>query len=455
MRRIIAIVVSALVILAVSVLCGSSVIFADEEDVEVDLPERAPAAVQLQAGGDNVTPDAENDGTDNDGIDAADLSTDGAADQNAGSAADEAVTAASIDGDKGESKDGGGQDASVYFHTKITANKDTYTSGETALISIRYTIDEGAVAPDDYVIVTLPDDVIDNVHFSVSSQHFASVEDLGGGRFKLVFGENAATALSGSMSVRFTVHTEETQEGEITAGDSETVITVLGAGHGDSGTGVFEDEAIMKDGLGNDGVSFGGYDYSGDQPAQIGIFDASEDNTFTYRLFVNRKNVSMTDVTVTDTLPDGMQFAGGAGSVVCYKIDPETMSRTDTVVEPVSVTISGQKLTVELGDIDHPVEILYDVFVPAQTSVYLRNHAEITYTQDGNEYQEYQDYIAESEDYSAANGIKCVDKTEISTAPPDQWVSYTIKFWNENGFDEGTIELTDHLDPYIDFLYAD
>ncbi len=87
---------------------------------------------------------------------------------------------------------------------------------------------------------------------------------------------------------------------------------------------------ILKDGLGNPGMSFGGYDYSQDPPAQIGLFDSDSDQFFTYRLYVNRKNVAMSDVVVTDVLPDGMSFSGGADAVSCLRIDPETMSTTDT-----------------------------------------------------------------------------------------------------------------------------
>ncbi len=348
-----------------------------------------------------------------------------------------------------------GEDVSDHFHTTVTSSHDTYTTGETAIIAIKYTIDGGSVSAGDYVIITIPENIIDNVHFSYSKQHFSSLEELGNGKYKFVFAEGADTALCGSMSVRMKIRTDETADGKITAGDSEIQVTALPQGGGQAGTGIFEDEAIMKDGLGNDGMSFGGYDYFDEQSTQIGIFDATQDNEFMYRIFANRKNVSMENVTLTDTLPDGMYFVGGTESIICYKINPSTMGRTDTIVEPESVTIDGQKLTVRLGDIDYPVEIDYTVSVPAQTSVYLRNCAEIKYVQDGEIYKEHQDYIAQSEDYSAVNGVKSVDKTQITTEMADQWVTYTIRFWNENRFAKGEINLDDQLDPYIDYLFMD
>ena len=348
----------------------------------------------------------------------------------------------------------GAADASAYFHTTITTNHETYTSGETALVSIRYTIDQNAISAGDYVIVTIPEDIASRASFSVSKQHFSSVEDLGNGRYKLVFGEDAATGLSGSMTVRVTTSAENTITDKITAGDGEKEITVLATGSGESGTGVFENEAIMKDGLGNEEMSYGGYDYSQDKAAQIGLFDSSVDQDFIYRLFINRKNVSMTNVTVSDTLPDGMYF-NDIGTVTCYRIDASSMTRTDESLKNVSVSISGQTLTVHLGDIDHPVEIEYSVHVPAQTSVYLRNHSEVTYIQDGTSHKEHSDYIAQGNDYSASNGVKSVDKTVISDDPSDQWVTYTIKFWNDNSFAEGEINLTDDLDDHVKYLYAD
>ena len=188
---------------------------------------------------------------------------------------------------------------------------------------------------------------------------------------------------------------------------------------------------------------------------QIGLFDSTVDQAFTYRLYVNRKVVSMQNVTVEDTLPDGMYFDGGASAVTCYKMDPVSLTRTDTVLSQARVSIHGQTLRAELGDIDFPVEIEYHVLVPAQSSVQLRNRAEITYTQDGRPYKESREYIAQGYDYSASNGVKSVDKTVISDDPADQWVTYTVRFWNENGFRAGEINLTDRLDEHVRFLYAD
>lgn len=207
------------------------------------------------------------------------------------------------------------------------------------------------------------------------------VEDLGAGQYKLTFGPSAETALSGSMTLRVTTSADDTTTDTITVGSSTKEITVVGNGGGETGTGTFADEAIMKDGMGdNEGVSYGGYDYSGSNPAQIGLFDSSVDQVFTYRLFINRKNVSMKGVVVTDVLPDGMYYNGDVSMVICHVIDPSTMTTTNQVITPESITISGKKLTIRFGDIDAPIEVKYSVFIPAQSSVQLKNHAEVTYT---------------------------------------------------------------------------
>ena len=328
----------------------------------------------------------------------------------------------------------------------VTTNKDSYTSGETAVVSVRYTIDHGTVSPGDYILVTIPESIASSASFFCSSQHFSETEDLGNGQYRLTFGEYAASGLSGSMMIRATTNADETTTGTITAGDGEKEITVFATGGGESGTGVYADEAIMKDGLGNAGMSYGGYDYSTNPPTQIGLFDSSVDNTFTYRLYINRKNVAMSNVTVRDTLPDGIS---------CHKIDPSTMTDTGEAVPGARVSLSGQRLTVHLGDIAYPVAITYRVFVPAQASMYLRNRSEVTYTQEGVTHQEHHDYIAQGNDYSASNGIKRVDKTIISDIPSDQWVTYTIEFWNDNRFASGDISLVDDLDDYVRFLYAE
>ena len=349
----------------------------------------------------------------------------------------------------------GGADASSHFHAVITTNKETYTSGETAQATVKYTVDMGAVSPGDYVVISISESIAESASFSVSSQHFSSVEDLGGGQYRLTFGENAQTALSGSMTIRIRTHADETMTGTITAGEVQKVITVVASGGGGGGTGAYEDETIMKDGLGNEGMEYGGYDYSDGEAAQIGIFDSSADHEFEYRLFVNRKNAVLKDVTVTDTLPDGMELAGGAADVSCTRIDQSSMTSTGEAVPGATVRFSGKTLTVSLGDIDYPVQIAYRVFVPAQSSVYLRNHSEVTYTQDGGRYQETSDYIAQGDDFTASNGVKSVDKTLISENPADQWVTYSIRFWNDNGFEKGEISLIDNLDDYVTYLYAD
>ena len=52
-------------------------------------------------------------------------------------------------------------------------------------------------------------------------------------------------------------------------------------------------------------------------------------------------------------------------------------------------------------------------------------------------------------------GVAQVDKTRVALDADDQWVTYTFRFWNENGFEAGEISLVDHLNEHVSFLYAD
>lgn len=337
------------------------------------------------------------------------------------------------------------------FHATITSNKDSYSAGSTAIFAVKYSIDQGAFQEGDTVTVSVPTEVASKVKFSVDPLHFSSAVDKGDGTWELTFGPNASAALAGSFSMFITTAevTEQTTAPVTVGGDSKD-LTVIPKGSA-GGVGAYTD-AIMKDA--NDAkVSYGDYDHSegmGDAAAQIGVYDSTNDEIIGYRLFVNNKRATMDGITVVDTLPDGMSFDRTQGVRVTTPagdaLDPSLYS----------VSISGQNLTFSYpGTLTDTVWVYYWVNARGGTGVKYTNRAEINYRSGGTTYQEHRNYVLQGNDYNAACGEKSVDKTVVSSDPADQRVTYTIKFWNSNGFDVGAINLTDKLDDHVRFAYAD
>jgi hypothetical protein len=337
------------------------------------------------------------------------------------------------------------------FHATITSNKDSYSAGSMAIFAVKYTIDQGAFQEGDTVTVSIPTEVASKVRFSVDPLHFSSAVDKGDGTWELTFGPNASAALAGSFSMFITTAevTEQTTAPVTVGGDSRD-LTVIPKGSA-GGVGTYTD-AIMKD-ANDDKVSYGDYDYSegmGDDAAQIGVYDSTNDETIGYRLFVNNKRATMDNVTVIDTLPDGMSFDRARGVRVTTPsgeaLDPSLYS----------VSISGQDLAFSYpGTLTDTVWVYYWVNARGGIGVKYTNRAEINYQSGGTTYQEHRNYVLQGSDYNAACGEKSVDKTVVSADPADQRVTYTIKFWNSNGFDVGAINLTDRLDEHVRFVYAD
>jgi pilin isopeptide linkage protein len=349
---------------------------------------------------------------------------------------------------------GSASDASAHVHATITTNNDTYESGTSAIVSVKYTLDQNSIHAGDYVIVTIPSDIASSVNFSLNSQHFSSSEDLGNGQYKLTFASDIESGLSGSFNAYVTTKTvDKTTEGTITVGDDSKKITVVPSGS-PSGIGTYTD-TIMKDAAENSGVSFGGYDYSdryGDGAAQIGVADLTNGGTFKYRLFINDKKGTISNVTVIDRIPDGMTFNHGKAIEVT---DQATGKETD--LTSYSIELEGQTLIFKYpGTFSNTIQINYWVDIPvgSNTSKYT-NTATITYTQNGDVRQEHRNYVLQGTDNNASNGEKSVDKSIISTDPDDQFVTYTIKFWNSNGFAAGEINLNDVLDSHVKFVNAD
>ena len=337
------------------------------------------------------------------------------------------------------------------FHATITSNKDSYSAGSTAIFAVKYTVDQGAFQEGDTITVSVPTEVASKVRFSVDPLHFSAAVDKGDGTWELTFGPNASAALAGSFSMFITTAevTEQTTA-PVAVGDGSKDLTVIPKGSA-GGVGTYTD-AIMKD-ANDDKVSFGDYDYSegmGDDAAQIGVYDSTNDETIGYRLFVNNKRATMDSITVVDTLPDGMSFDRTRGVRVTTpagdELDPSLYS----------VSISGQDLTFSYpGTLTDTVWVYYWVNARGGTGVKYTNRAEINYQSGGTTYQEHRNYVLQGNDYNAACGEKSVDKTVVSPDPADQRVTYTIKFWNSNGFDVSAINLTDRLDDHVRFVYAD
>ena len=350
-----------------------------------------------------------------------------------------------------------GSDVSSHFHATITSSKTSYSAGSTAIVSVKYDIDPNSVHEDDYVIVRIPQDIAKSARISVSPQHFKQVVDNGDGTYRLVFGPNAEASLTGSFSTFVTTAdvTTETSD-DIEAGGDALRITVIPTGSAGGTSGTYTD-AIMKDAMDNDGkVQYGDYDYSegqGDNAAQIGVYDSTSDQSLKYRLYVNDKMAWMHDVTVVDTLPDGMTFDTSHAIEVVYRDNHEPVNPSEY-----SVSAAGNTLTfTHPGSFYRAIQINYWVIAKGGENVKYTNRAEITYKDTDNKtYQEHRNYVLQGNNYSAASGEKSVDKTVVSQDPADQWVTYTFKFWNNNGFQEGEIKLDDQLqDSRVKFLYAE
>lgn len=341
--------------------------------------------------------------------------------------------------------------ATSAFHATISSNMESYSAGSTAVFSVRYTIDRGAFKEGDTVSVGVPKEVASKVRFSVDPLHFSSATDNGDGTWKLTFGPNASVALAGSFSMYITTAEVTTQTtAPVTVGGASKDLIVIPKGSA-AGVGTYTD-AIMKDA--NDGdVSYGGYDYSegvGDDAAQIGVYDSTKDANIGYRLFVNNKRATMDHITVVDTLPDGMTFDRTKDILV-------TDSSGKTVDPSLyTMSISGQELTFSYpGTLGDSLTISYWVDAQGGTNIKYTNRAEIYYQSGGTAYQEHRNYVLQGNNYNAACGEKSVDKTVVTPDPADQMVTYTIKFWNSNGFATDEINLDDHLDSNVRFLYAD
>jgi pilin isopeptide linkage protein/uncharacterized repeat protein (TIGR01451 family) len=345
----------------------------------------------------------------------------------------------------------GGADKTSNFHATITAQQDTWSSGVTATVSVDYTLDQRSINQGDYVIVSIPQNIVSDVDWAVSAQHFSSREDLGNGRYKLIFGADAQSALSGSFAMNLTMRNDidTSKSGTISIGSASKTLTVNPRSTS-SGTAGTETRAIVKD-INESDVGFGDYDYSDGQgnAKQIGIIKASTDGVYTYRVFVNPKKTTMLNIAVSDTLPDGMHFLNQAPTVEYY----ENGGGAETVDPSLyQLTRVGNKLAFTYpGELNRCIEISYKVSVDDTKNSKYTNSASIDYTENGKTYSEYSGYVLQGTNYSAVNGEKQVNKTEITNANQDQQVMYAFKFWNNKATPAGKIKFTDTLDARVRF----
>ena len=353
----------------------------------------------------------------------------------------------------GSSTTSTGSDATSHVHAQISVTNDTWEAGVTSIVSFKYTIDRGSIHPGDYAIVTIPEDIASKVSFSLNSQHFSGKEDLGGGRYKIIFGDGIESGLSGSFSAFVTAVSKDTSSaGNISLGEASKKITVAPQSSSTGGSGKFTD-TIMKDAVDNPDVQYGGYDYSDpSSAAQIGTADLTKGGSYKFRLYINRKEGDISQVTVNDRIPDGMTLDKDKGIQVT---DWDSKEAVDPSLY--SWDMDQQNLVFKYpGSLSDHILVTYWATVPAGSNTSkFTNTANITYTENGKVHQEHKSYVLQGSANNASNGEKSVDKSEITTDPDDQIVTYTIKFWNSNGFSENQINLTDDLDSHVKFLSAE
>lgn len=370
--------------------------------------------------------------------------------------------------------DAGGNDASSHFHATVKADSDSYTSGDTAYFSVDYTLDHGSINPGDYITVTVPQDVYKaGTRISANKQHFAETVDNGDGTYKLIFGDDALTAISGSMSIFVT--TNETGKKTVNVGNSSASITVNAKDEAPQSGGEKGGPLgynLNKDAYTTEDLISQGYDYSDSKSggtAQIARFDLSDNKTITYRVYINGNKQKVNNMTVVDTLPSGEEFTDTDKiklRYVGYEADVDENGKVvdngseASIVSPDKYTlkIDGNKMTVAFsGTLTQAVQITYYAEAEAGTGVRYVNNVKTTYEKadsPGQTYQEERDCIVMSADNSASNGTKNVDKTVV-TSDGDQRVRYSFTFWNSNGFEPDSINLTDDLNPYVKFMYQD
>lgn len=356
-----------------------------------------------------------------------------------------------------------GEDASEFFHAKITSENrtdNTYISGETAVYAVEYQIDYEKIKDGDFVTVNIPTNIARHANIAVSTQHFRSVENLGNGQYKLIFNENAPTAISGTFKMIISTSNDENERvtREIQVGQ-DTATIVVNPYIKASGLGKF-DYGIRKDSV-DDNVTMIGYDESDSNIFhQMGIYNSAIQQKITYRLMVNERQAMISGIVIDDVLPDGMSFSKPIHiTVQAGDLDEKQIFHGETVnSKDYTYEISEKSLKVRIIGSQYMKTnkcfyITYSVDIPANDGTPLVNKSSVSYkTSDGTSAYEQSYYTTQGTAFSASNATKTVDRTVISSNSKDQLVTYTIHFWNENGFDANKIQFDDILAKDVEFL---
>jgi len=342
----------------------------------------------------------------------------------------------------------GGADASPYFHAGISTESDAIANGQYIAFTVDYTIDQMKIAEDDYVMIRVPETLKD-VNLVTGTLCFKDKVDLGGGLYKLVFSDRAATGLAGSFTIG--AYGNNASDGSVqtvvSVGGASKTITVGGASHGEAGQ---ETRAIEK------WAPNGGTNYAQDtaQTGVYGVTDPDDDSTFTYMIEVNPRQSRMTRAKVTDVVPAALVLdtdsiritAMGAGG---GELPADEVARI--------ATVDGNRLVFDFGDRmaqgDVHYRISYQVTAPAGTKTRMTNTADIDYAdEDGADVATSRFIVRPAGGYDDSVGYKSVDKTRVSDDPDDQTVTYSVTFESENEFAAGRIDLVDRLDPNVRYV---
>lgn len=342
-----------------------------------------------------------------------------------------------------------GSDASAHVHCTITSSETIYLTGDTGELDVSYTVDYGTVKAGDTLTVGAKGA---KVKVYASKQHFPDQHDNGDGTWTLTFGEDGATALSGTFTMFVTMADTSTETTvPVEAGNDSLSVTVRPrspeGGSTTSGGYLDPTRVIIKDLARTDGIDKSGWDTSTGDTSTLYTRDLTNAVSSCFRIVINEKQVAMTDATVVDTLPEGMTFDTSDVVVEYFGND----GKAETVpAGNYELSRSGNTLTFKYkGTTNRAVRLLYWATSPAGSNgTKLVNRADLTYTSDGTAYTDHALSALQGINYSAANGTKMVDKTELYL-DDDQQVTYTFKFWNNNGFKAGEISLKDKLDASV------
>lgn len=361
----------------------------------------------------------------------------------------------------------GGNDASEFFHATITSENrtdNTYTSGETAVYAVEYQIDYEKIKDGDFVTVNIPTNIARHANIAVSTQHFRSVENLGNGQYKLIFNENAPTAISGTFKMIIsTSNDENSQVTETIQVGQDTATIVVNPYIKSTGSGKL-DYGIRKDSIYGDVISWSGYDYSDKNVFhQIGSYDSTKLQTVTFRLMVNERQATISNIVIDDVLPEGMSFSAGQTiQVQAGDLSGENQFVGELVDKrDYSCEITGNALKIRITGSQYTKTnkcfyITYSVDIPANDGTPLVNKSAVSYKNlDGTSAYEQSYYTTQGVSSSASNAVKKVDKTALSADSTDQTVTYTIHFWNKDGFEKNKIEFNDTLAKDVELLSVD